>query len=636
MTEYKPKNLMNLGLDLDRLAKEDDEPTLAATGSDEGPAGGLELASDEDDGMNETGVRENPVDEMLADTGTPGAGVPTLTATEEFTLTLKAAFDKSVKLGQELLRDDKLSLRERIDAINVVTADLDMQLDKDAIKSDTERTVAGRGTKTALLRMLEYSLQRLCIEPANATPSTLPERIKGVSDTELERMALGLGELELKAVTDEGKKEAKSLLAIVAGDKARRVATGPTQAISITPVPPKGAMHDVIVPPAPISGAWQSGPEVQHNDQNKIVTQDASTTAEPPKTPEPSVVVSPSMEAQMKSEEKKDEKPAESKLRVLRIGRGIANDMILQDRNVSIRHAEVTLLPDNTLKVVDLGSINGTFINDARIAPEGIAAIGQRIRFAVCEFLVTQDAQGLPFLSPTSTDKPTGHTAGFMAKGEEMSEANRAEQAKLDAVDAASGKKPVARSAEEIDAEVAAKKSATLFERELTGKKSDDKKSSGWRMVGIGALALCVGACLIFSVGVGIYGVAHNLPGLPPTAEGTRQPKPPTDHATEVAETSTPTETPDVEASTATPTVVATETETSTGYDCRPGSTVTGCNRVEDFLLARAGGEAYWDCSGMDPDAYRDIYTVDDPTGTSRRVVANTCACQLCEPTATP
>lgn len=83
-------------------------------------------------------------------------------------------------------------------------------------------------------------------------------------------------------------------------------------------------------------------------------------------------------------------------------------------------------------------------------------------------------------------------------------------------------------------------------------------------------------------------------------------------------------------------TVVGPPTPTTTAdgtYACRAGSEVADCGRVEDFILAHGEGESYWECSGMSPEHYRSLFTVEDPTGT-RRIVANWCECQYCEPIA--
>ena len=51
-----------------------------------------------------------------------------------------------------------------------------------------------------------------------------------------------------------------------------------------------------------------------------------------------------------------------------RIGRSKSNDLILRDISVSRRHAEILLLEDGSLELVDLESLNGVFVNDDRIS----------------------------------------------------------------------------------------------------------------------------------------------------------------------------------------------------------------------------------------------------------------------------
>ena len=53
-------------------------------------------------------------------------------------------------------------------------------------------------------------------------------------------------------------------------------------------------------------------------------------------------------------------------LPTVRIGSAPDNDVALTDRAVSRRHAEIRMTP-NGLLLRDLGSTNGTFINDVRI-----------------------------------------------------------------------------------------------------------------------------------------------------------------------------------------------------------------------------------------------------------------------------
>jgi hypothetical protein len=53
--------------------------------------------------------------------------------------------------------------------------------------------------------------------------------------------------------------------------------------------------------------------------------------------------------------------------KVIRIGRVPDNDVILADLDVSRHHAELRKSPSGDYEVVDLGSHNGTFVNDNRI-----------------------------------------------------------------------------------------------------------------------------------------------------------------------------------------------------------------------------------------------------------------------------
>src|SRR6516164_7180785 len=49
------------------------------------------------------------------------------------------------------------------------------------------------------------------------------------------------------------------------------------------------------------------------------------------------------------------------------IGRAPRNDVVLDDPSVSRRHARLTVLADGTTLLTDLGSQNGTFVNDQQI-----------------------------------------------------------------------------------------------------------------------------------------------------------------------------------------------------------------------------------------------------------------------------
>lgn len=66
--------------------------------------------------------------------------------------------------------------------------------------------------------------------------------------------------------------------------------------------------------------------------------------------------------------------------RAVSVGRGPTNDIVLPDDTVSSRHA--ALWADaNGIMVQDLGSRNGTFINDVRVRGVSRAGIGDTVRF---------------------------------------------------------------------------------------------------------------------------------------------------------------------------------------------------------------------------------------------------------------
>ena len=52
---------------------------------------------------------------------------------------------------------------------------------------------------------------------------------------------------------------------------------------------------------------------------------------------------------------------------IIKIGRSPTNQIILNHPQVSGTHAQITIISPNTLLIEDLGSANGTFINDLRI-----------------------------------------------------------------------------------------------------------------------------------------------------------------------------------------------------------------------------------------------------------------------------
>lgn len=75
----------------------------------------------------------------------------------------------------------------------------------------------------------------------------------------------------------------------------------------------------------------------------------------------------------------------------LTIGRGKDNDVVLGSKQVSRQHAELTV-NNGTLQVTDLGSSNGTSVNDTKIEPNVAQTLntGDVISFAVFSFRVDQ------------------------------------------------------------------------------------------------------------------------------------------------------------------------------------------------------------------------------------------------------
>ncbi len=70
-----------------------------------------------------------------------------------------------------------------------------------------------------------------------------------------------------------------------------------------------------------------------------------------------------------------------------KLGRSSRCHIVARHRTVSRRHASI-LVADSFLKVVDLGSCNGTYVDDRRIEYAEIR-IGQRLRLGAVEFVLT-------------------------------------------------------------------------------------------------------------------------------------------------------------------------------------------------------------------------------------------------------
>jgi adenylate cyclase len=78
--------------------------------------------------------------------------------------------------------------------------------------------------------------------------------------------------------------------------------------------------------------------------------------------------------------------------RTYAVGRTAACDLPIQDPTVSRRHAELELVGSG-LRVRDLGSLNGTFLNGERIV-DAVASPGSRLAFGKVEFEIQAEAAG--------------------------------------------------------------------------------------------------------------------------------------------------------------------------------------------------------------------------------------------------
>ncbi|MFZ9396336.1 MAG: FHA domain-containing protein, partial [Erythrobacter sp.] len=70
----------------------------------------------------------------------------------------------------------------------------------------------------------------------------------------------------------------------------------------------------------------------------------------------------------------------------LRIGRSAPADVILADRHVSRRHCQVEF-EGSELVVVDLGSTNGTFIDDEKVVDRAVLPVGSVLKVGQCELV---------------------------------------------------------------------------------------------------------------------------------------------------------------------------------------------------------------------------------------------------------
>ncbi len=81
---------------------------------------------------------------------------------------------------------------------------------------------------------------------------------------------------------------------------------------------------------------------------------------------------------------------------VVTIGRGQSSDIIVDDDSVSGEHARIKLIPNDFMDglidifIEDLGSTNGTFVNDTRVTRQQLQNF-DKIRIAWTDFKLVSD-----------------------------------------------------------------------------------------------------------------------------------------------------------------------------------------------------------------------------------------------------
>lgn len=107
------------------------------------------------------------------------------------------------------------------------------------------------------------------------------------------------------------------------------------------------------------------------------------------------------------------------------LGRSAACDLPLYEGTISRRHAEMVLDEAGHLRLRDLGSTNGTFINGHRLGPEGVAKVGDQVTFGHVPFLLREEAEppgGEPGTYPLDPAAAQAHAGG---EGEESGDGSQ-------------------------------------------------------------------------------------------------------------------------------------------------------------------------------------------------------------------
>ncbi|MFP3989576.1 FHA domain-containing protein [Streptomyces sp. E11-3] len=151
--------------------------------------------------------------------------------------------------------------------------------------------------------------------------------------------------------------------------------------VSREPTPPARPSTPAARPPQPeppsTPAAQPPQPEPRSTPERPPTPASPPTPARAPAPERPSAVSMPSATGTFSQPTTVRPLPT----RTVRIGRGLDNDLVIDDLVVSRRHAELEVHSDGTYEIVDLGSHNGTFLNGqpvgrARVSPGDIVGIG--------------------------------------------------------------------------------------------------------------------------------------------------------------------------------------------------------------------------------------------------------------------
>lgn len=98
------------------------------------------------------------------------------------------------------------------------------------------------------------------------------------------------------------------------------------------------------------------------------------------------------------------------------LGRAPGNDVVLQTSSASRYHAHVTVGPDGTVTLIDLGTVNGTFVNDNLLEPDASYHLvgGEEIRIGDVR-LVYQSAESVSVDSAESAAAQTMHASARLS-----------------------------------------------------------------------------------------------------------------------------------------------------------------------------------------------------------------------------